>query len=44
MPLAPMATNGVSDPNVWQTLRIVLQPHASYTADFRIANIRIVKK
>lgn len=41
MPLAPMATEGISAPGTWQTLRIVLQPHADYTADFRVANLRI---
>lgn len=44
MPLASMATNGISSPETWQTLRIVLQPHADYTADFHIANIRIEHK
>lgn len=44
MPLAPMASEGISSPATWQTLRIVLQPHADYTADFRIANLRIEHK
>ena len=44
LPLAPMATKGISEPGKWQTLRIVFQPHADYDADFRIANLRIVKK
>lgn len=44
LPLAPMATKGISAPNTWQTLRIIFQPHADYEADFRIANLRIVEK
>jgi hypothetical protein len=44
LPLAAMATKGISAPNSWQTLRIVLQPKAAYVADFRIGNFRIVKK
>lgn len=44
LPLAPMATKGISAPNTWQTLRITFQPHADYDADFRIANFRIVKR
>ena len=44
LPLAPMATNGISAPGSWQTLRIVFQPHADYEADFRLANLRIVEK
>ncbi len=44
LPLAPMATKGISEPNKWQTLRIIFQPHADYDADFRLANFRIVKK
>lgn len=44
LPLAPMATKGISEPGKWQTLRIVFQPHSNYDADFRLANIRIMKK
>ena len=44
LPLAPMATKGISAPNTWQTLRIIFQPHADYEADFRLANLRIVEK
>jgi hypothetical protein len=44
LPLAPMATKGISEPGKWQTLRIIFQPHADYDADFRLANLRIVKK
>lgn len=44
LPLAPMATNGISTAGSWQTLRIILQPSADYVADFRIGNVRIVKK
>lgn len=44
LPLAPMATKGISAPGTWQTLRITFQPHAAYDADFRIANFRIVRK
>ena len=44
LPLAPMATKGISAPNTWQTLRIIFQPLADYEADFRIANLRIVEK
>ena len=44
LPLASMATKGISEPGKWQTLRIIFQPHADYDADFRLANIRIVKK
>lgn len=44
LPLSPMATKGISEPGKWQTLRIVFQPHADYDADFRLANLRIVKK
>ena len=44
LPLAPMATKGISAPNTWQTLRIIFQPHTDYDADFRLANFRIVKK
>jgi hypothetical protein len=44
LPLAGMATNGISDANTWQTLRLILQPSAAYNADFCIGNIRIVKK
>ena len=44
LPLALMATKGISEPGKWQTLRIVFQPHAAYDADFRLANFRIVKK
>lgn len=44
LPLAPMATKGISAPGKWQTLRIVFQPHSNYDADFRLANMRIVKK
>lgn len=43
LPLAPMATKGISLPGKWQTLRIIFQPHADYDADFRLANLRIVK-
>ena len=43
LPLAPMATKGISAPNTWQTLRIIFQPHANYEADFRLANLRISK-
>jgi hypothetical protein len=39
-----MATKGISEPGKWQTLRIIFQPHADYDADFRLANLRIVKK
>ena len=44
LPLAPMATKGISEPDKWQTLRIIFQPHADYDADFRLANFRIVKR
>ncbi|MBR0182594.1 MAG: IPT/TIG domain-containing protein [Bacteroidaceae bacterium] len=44
LPLAPMATKGISAPGSWQTLRITFQPHAAYDADFRLANFRIAKK
>ena len=44
LPLAPMATKGISEPGKWQTLRIIFQPHADYDADFRLANLRIVKR
>ncbi len=44
LPLAPMATNGISSRGSWQTLRIVFQPHSEYTADFSLANIRIVRQ
>lgn len=44
MPLAQMATNGIYAPGTWQTLRIIFQPHAAYTADFHIANLRIEHK
>lgn len=44
LPLAQMATKGISAPNTWQTLRIIFQPHTDYDADFRLANFRIVKK
>jgi len=44
LPLAPMATKGISEPGKWQTMRIIFQPHAAYDADFRLANFRIVKK
>jgi len=44
LPLAPMATKGIAAPGKWQTLRIVFQPHSNYEADFRLANMRIVKK
>ena len=44
LPLAPMATKGISAKDSWQTLRIVFQPKAAYVADFRIGNFRIVKK
>ena len=44
LPLAPMASNGISATDTWQTLRIVFQPTAAYNADFRIGNIRIEKK
>ena len=44
LPLAPMATKGISAPNTWQTLRIIFQPQAAYDADFRLANFRIVRK
>lgn len=44
LPLASMATKGISEPDKWQTLRIIFQPHAAYDADFRLANFRIVKK
>ena len=43
LPLQPMATNGIKTPGEWQTLRIVFQPHTDYNADFRLANLRIVK-
>ena len=41
LPLAPMATAGISVPGTWQSLRIAFQPTAAYTADFRIGNLRI---
>lgn len=41
LPLAPMATAGISAPGTWQSLRIAFQPTAAYTADFRIGNLRI---
>ncbi len=44
LPLASMATNGISQAGSWQTLRLILQPSAAYNADFCIGNIRIVKK
>jgi len=44
LPLASMATNGISATGTWQTLRIIFQPTAAYEADFRIGNIRIEKK
>lgn len=44
LPLTPMATKGISLPGKWQTLRIIFQPHADYDADFRLANLRIVKR
>lgn len=44
LPLAPMATKGISAACKWQTLRITMQPSAAYSADFCIGNIRIVKK
>ena len=39
-----MATNGIVAPGTWQTLRIVLSPSATYTADFRMGNFRIEKR
>lgn len=44
LPLKDMASKGISAANIWQTLRLVLQPKANYTADFCIGNIRIEKK
>lgn len=44
LPLKDMASNGISAPGSWQTLRLVLQPKTSYTADFCIGNIRIEKR
>lgn len=44
LPLKDMASNGISAAGSWQTLRLVLQPKATYTADFCIGNIRIEKK
>ena len=44
LPLAPMATAGISAPDTWQSLRIVFQPTAAYTADFRMGNFRIEHK
>ena len=44
LPLASMATNGISATGTWQTLRIIFQPTSSYEADFRIGNIRIENK
>ena len=39
-----MATNGIVAPGTWMTLRLVLSPSATYTADFRLANFRIEHK
>lgn len=44
LPLKDMASNGISAAGSWQTLRLVLQPKTSYTADFCIGNIRIEKR
>lgn len=44
LPLKDMASNGISAAGTWQTMRLVLQPKANYTADFCIGNIRIEKK
>ena len=44
LPLAPMATRGISEVGKWQTLRITFQPSSAYVADFCIGNLRIVKK
>lgn len=44
LPLSSMATKGISAVGVWQTLRIVFQPKAEYTADFCLGNFRIEKK
>lgn len=44
LPLAAMASKGLSAPGSWQTLRLVLQPKAAYTADFCIGNIRVEKE
>lgn len=44
LPLAPMATAGMSDPGTWQALRIIFQPSAAYQADFRLGNFRIERR
>jgi hypothetical protein len=44
LPLAGMAAKGISAAGTWQTLRIVFQPKAEYTADFCLGNFRIEKK
>lgn len=44
LPLTPMATAGMSDPGVWQSLRIIFQPSAAYQADFRLGNFRIERR
>lgn len=44
LPLASMATKGISKAGKWQTLRLILQPSAAYVADFCIGNVRIEKK
>ncbi len=41
LPLAPMCSAPIPAPGTWNVLRIIFQPTAAYTADFRIGNLRI---
>lgn len=44
LPLAEMATKGISKPGAWQIFRIVFQPKTAMDVDFRLGNFRIEKK
>lgn len=44
LPIAGMATKGISRPGTWQTLRIIFQPSVAMDVDFRLGNFRIEKK
>lgn len=44
LPLSPMASKGIVTPGTWMTMRIIFQPHATYEADFQLANFRFVRK
>ena len=44
LPLADMATKGISKPGSWQIFRIIFQPKVAMDVDFCLGNFRIEKK